>query len=187
MRTETIDSNEILQEAIRRGIVDIEQLADDVNDMKRKEVLSQHPSEIWQNKEGMFLTYVYDKDGKRMIRRRKTREELEDYLVDYYKKLEEEVYLSDLFEKWSSEKLEYGEIQKQSYDRYVSDFHRFFQASLPICRKKVKNITEDDLEAFIKTTIRDEKLSRKSYSGLATLINGMFKYAKRHKYTMSLT
>lgn len=43
----------------------------------------------------------------------------------------------------------------------------------------MKNITEEDLERFIKTTIRDMELTRKAYSGLVTLLNGIFKYGKR--------
>lgn len=185
---ESGDVNDTLQVAISNGIISIEQIASLVNDMKRQEILSHHPYEIWQNKEGMYLTYVYNEDGIRKIRRRKTLKELEDYLVDYYSKLEEIIYISDVFEQWSSEKLEFGEIQKQSYDRYVTDFQRFFKKSLPICQKKFKNITESDLEAFIKTTIVKENLTHKAYTGLATLVKGIFKYGKKHGYTtLSIT
>lgn len=184
----TIDENSLLKEAIKNGIIDFDQIASKVMAMKRKDILSHHPHAIWQNGDGMFLTYVTGQDGKRKIRRRKTQEELEEYLVAFYTELEEEIYVSDVFAQWSSEKLEYGEIQKQSYDRYVTDFHRFFKKSLPICQKKFKNISEDDLEVFIKSTIVKEKLSHKAYSGLATLINGIFKYGKKRGYTtLSIT
>ena len=45
--------------------------------------------------------------------------------------------------------------------------------------KKFKNISELDLESFIKTSIRDLGLTRKAYSGLVTLLNGIFKYGKK--------
>ena len=66
-----------------------------------------------------------------------------------------------------NEKLDYGEIKKQSYDKYCAEFKRFFPRDNFICIKKMKNITEEDLERFIKTTIRDMELTRKAYSGLA--------------------
>jgi len=40
------------------------------------------------------------------------------------------------------------------------------------------------LEDFIKTSIlKEEQLSSKAYSGLRTLLIGIFKYAKKHKYS----
>lgn len=48
---------------------------------------------------------------------------------------------------------------------------------------KFKYITEPILEDFIKTTIHDKKLSAKGWANLRTLINGIFKYAKKQGYT----
>lgn len=174
---------DLLLEAVDNGIIQIDEITASVARMKRKQLLSQHSHEIWQDKNGMFLTYINDENGKRKIRRRKTRKELEDYLVELYKEKEETVYLEDLFKAWSSEKLAYGEIQRQSYERYKDDYKRYFKKSLPICRKKVINITENDLEVFIRTTIKEQDLTRRAYSGLTILIKGMFKYAKKHGYT----
>ena len=147
--------------------------------MKKKEILAQHSQKIWQGLDGNWHTHIIMEDGKRVVRHRKTREELEDYLVDYYKKLEESVYIKDVFWKWMNEKLDYGEIKKQSYDKYCAEFKRFFPRDNFICIKKMKNITEEDLERFIKTTIRDMELTRKAYSGLVTLLNGILSMGKR--------
>ena len=64
-----------------------------------------------------------------------------------------------------------GEIQPQSYDRYCTDFERFFPEKLSICKKCMQNITEEDLTEYIKTTIHEKHLTRKAYSGLSTLIS----------------
>lgn len=48
--------------------------------------------------------------------------------------------------------------------------------------KKIKYITEDDLECFIKTVIAECKLTHKAYSDMRILINGIFKYAKKRVY-----
>ena len=80
-----------------------------------------------------------------------------------------------------SEKLKYGEIEKNTYDRYETDFHRFFNQGFE--DTNIKNISEDILEDFIKTTINKKQLTSKAYSGMRTLIIGIFKYAKKHKYT----
>lgn len=85
----------------------------------------------------------------------------------------------------------YGEIQSQSVNKYKNSYRRFFTENSdaqPIMQKKIKNITEDDLEQFIRTSIVHLSLTQKAYSELRILINGIFKYAKKKKYTeLSIT
>ena len=149
--------------------------------MKREELLKQHPYEIWKSKDGKWYTYLPAQGGGRVLKKRKSKKDLESIIVDYYKN-SKEVLLEDLFQEWASQKLEYGEIQKQTFDRYTTDFHRFFDNS-DIARKDIRKITEDDLELFIRETIRKMGLSNKAYGGLRLLIIGIFKYAKKRKYT----
>lgn len=119
--------------------------------------------------------------GGRVLKKRKSKKDLESIVIDYYKN-NQEVLLEDMFQEWTSQKLEYGEIQKQTFDRYTTDFHRFFDHS-DIASKDIRKITEDDLELFIRETIRKQNLSNKAYGGLRLLIIGIFKYAKKRKYT----
>ena len=69
-----MDIQDVLREAVNNGILRVDEIAASVERMKRDQLLSQHSREIWQDKNGMFLAYIYDEDGKRKIRRRKTRE-----------------------------------------------------------------------------------------------------------------
>jgi len=149
--------------------------------MKREELLKQHSYEIWQSKDGKWYTYLPAQNGGRILKKRKSKRDLENIIIDYYKN-QKEILLQDVFQEWISQKLEYGEIQKQTYDRYTTDFHRFFN-NADIVRKDIRKITEDDLEIFVRETIRNLALSNKSYSGLRLLIIGIFKYAKKRKYT----
>lgn len=149
--------------------------------MRREELLKQHPYEIWQSKDGKWYTYLPTQGGGRVLKKRKSKKDLENIVIDYYKN-NQEVRLEDLFQEWAAQKLEYGEIQKQTFDRYTTDFHRFFDHS-DIANKDIRKITEDDLELFIRETIRKQSLSNKAYGGLRLLIIGIFKYAKKRKYT----
>ena len=178
-QTNVSDKKEILQYAVDSGIINLESIKNVVDDMTKKEILAQHKYAIVQGSDGRWSTRVPLDDGTSAVRHRKTREELEDYLVNYYKELKKSIYIKDVFWKWMNEKLDYGEIKKQSYDKYCAEFKRFFTKDSFICIKKMKNITEEDLEHFIKTTIRDMELTRKAYSGLVTLLNGIFKYGKK--------
>ena len=78
-----MDIQDVLREAVNNGILRVDEIAASVERMKREQLLSQHSREIWQDKKGMYLTYIYDENGKRKIRRRKTKEELENYLVKH--------------------------------------------------------------------------------------------------------
>ena len=182
MKKDFLDQ-EIFQYALTHGIINENELSRSVEDMKRKQIISSHPYSIWQNEAGLWCTHIRDINGKKKIRRRKTKEELLDFIVHHYRELEEKIYIKDLFEEWSEKKLRYGEISKQSYDKYCSEFKRFFTPDKKICKKQVKQITELDLEDFIKSTIHDMSLTRKAYSNLSLLINGIFKYAKKKKLT----
>ena len=181
----SLSKEEILQKALQAGIIDFDMLGQRVENMTREQILKNHPYKSWQNKDGIWLTYLPDKTKKykRAFLKRKTEEELQDAVVKFYQKQKEEIYIRNVFKEWSESKLKYGEIKKQSYDRYCTDFERFFPQNLSICRKKMKNISEADLTDFIKSTIHEKKLTRKSYSGLRTLLNGIFKYGKLKGYT----
>ena len=174
-------ANEILQFIIQSGIINFNDVQNNMEDMKKKELLAKHPYKIWQGKDGEWYTYLPRQGNGRVLKKRKSKSDLENIIINYYKE-QREILLCDIFQEWSSQKLEYGEIQKQTYDRYKTDFHRFFDKS-DIAEKDIRKITEDDLELFIRETIRRKGLSNKAYGGLRLLIIGIFKYAKKKKLT----
>ena len=51
-------SNDILQFIISNGIIDINDVRNCMEDMKKEELLKQHPYEIWQSKDGKWYTYL---------------------------------------------------------------------------------------------------------------------------------
>lgn len=173
--------NEVLRFIISNGMIDIDDVQNHMETMKREELLKQHPYEIWQSKEGKWYTYLPAQGGGRTLKKRKSKRDLENIVIDYYKN-KKEILLKDVFQEWLLQKLEYEEIQKQTSDRYTTDFHRFFDNS-DIAQKDIRKITEEDLETFIREVIKNMKLSNKAYSGLRLLILGIFKYAKKRKYT----
>ncbi len=177
------DGNEILQFIINNGMIDISDVQDSMETMKREELLKKHPYKIWQGKDGKWYTYLPDeskKDGRRLVKRGE-KKSLEDIVSGYWKRFGEIHTLKSTFYEWADEKLRYGEIEKNTYDRYETDFHRFFNDGFE--DTNIKNITEDELEDFIKSTINRKKLTSKAYSGMRTLIIGIFKYAKKYKYS----
>ena len=183
MKLDNITDKEILNFALDNGIIDIDTLKEKIEMNERKKYLKMHKNKIWQSQNGKWNTYVDDSENKKRRRIKKsTYESLEDAIIMHYKGQVHDITVKELFYEWVTKKLEYGEIQKQTYDRYEFDFNRFFGNS-NLLNSKVKYISEDDLEDFIRKTINIMHLSSKGWSNLRTLINGMFKYARKNGYS----
>ena len=179
-----LSDNEILNYALQNGIIDINTIQTQIEMNERKRYLEMHNYNVWKGNDGNYHTYLPDatkKNGRRHIKK-STEKSLQDTIVDYYKNDEEEPCMESVFYEWLDRKLAFGEIEKQTYERYEVDFKRFFKDT-KIANIKFRYITEFDLEEFIKISIHKKKLTAKAYSNMKTLINGIFKYAKKRGYT----
>lgn len=164
--------------AVAQGIIDLTLISAEVEDMRNKDYFNKHNYKIWQGDKGYWYTYLDGVDGKRKQIKRKEYSDLEKAIIEYYKN--NEPTFEECFNVWSKDKLNHGEIQPQSYDRYKADYKRFLTK---FGKNKIKDITDDKLYDFILDTIHEENLTAKGWSGLRTLILGTFKYAKRKHYT----
>lgn len=176
------DEEEILKYAIENGMINLDTVQKAIEMNERKKYLEMHTYSVWCGKDNLWHTYLPSKEKGRIHKKRKTKKEIEDVIIEYYKALEQEPYLNKVFYLWADEKLELGEICKGTYDRYENDFKRFFEKS-ELYNKKINHITEDDLERFVRKTIAEQKLSAKAYANLRTIVIGIFKYSKKKKYT----
>ena len=127
----------------------------------------------------MWYTYLADGNGRRLVKR-KTRELVEDVICQNYE--DNELTVSDSFDLWISEKKQYNEIQQSTLDRYSANFKRFF-TDTRLKSRKIRTVTENDLETFIKDRIATHNLTAKAYGGLRTIIIGTWSYAKKHNST----
>lgn len=186
-----LTDKELLNYVLENGIISRDDVQKQIEMNERKKYLKAHNNEIWQGKDKKWYTYLPDEStssGRKLLKR-STQESLENGIVEHYKKLANEPLVKTVFKEWVDQKLEYHEIKKQSYDKYNDNFARFFtNEAYHMADKKIKYITEDDLECFIKTVIAECKLTQKAYSDMRILINGIFKYAKKKGYTnLSIT
>lgn len=172
----------LLQNAATHGIIDLSNMREQLIRKERKELLKQHKFAIWQGQKGGWYTYLPDDVRGRIQHKRKDRDSLEKLIVDFYRITETKIYIREVFDNWLTEKMDFNEISDATYDKYRCDYKRYFENS-NIEKKVIGKITEEDLENFIRKTISYYSLTRKGYSGLRTLILGIFKYAKKRKYT----
>lgn len=191
MNESSLSDSEMLKYVIDNGIIDMSTIQKQIEMNERKKYFEQHEYKIWKGSNNKYYTYLPDEKSKRGIRllKRTTEEALNDAIIEYYKSKSEEPTVKYVFDAWINEKLSYGEIQKQSYDKYQNNYIRFFESdSFKMSDRKIRYIDEETLETFIKTIISEQNLSQKAYSDMRILINGIFKYAKKHGYTnLSIT
>lgn len=180
------EENEILNFAVTHGILNVDTIRQQIEMDKRKKYLDMHEQAIWQGSDGKWKTHVNHEEKGRIVISRVSKKALLDYLYEFYKSKETEPTIQFVFDDWVESKLRYGEIRQQSYDRYKTDFERYFvnnNSFNNFNKKKICKISEDMLEDFIKTTIVRMELTQKAYANFRILINGIFKRAKKLEAT----
>lgn len=170
--------DDMLKYLIESGKVDIEELKLEMQMNERKKFLDQHIFKIWQGTNGKWYTYLPDNTKGRVQKQRNTRKEIEDLVIKYYREEEENPTIKDIFNKWIDRKINNQEIEESTYTRYKNDFDRCFGN---FGKRKIRNITELDIEDFLKSCVREKQMTRKAYANVRTLIYGIFRYAKKSR------
>lgn len=179
-----INCDEVLKYLVEHNKIDVVDTQMQIEKMKNEKYLNMHNHKVWQGNNGKWYTYL-DDDSKRgySLKVRNEKEDVEKLICRYYRDKEDDPYIDEVFHDWNNQRLQYGEISKQSHSRYLNDYKRFFTKDCLICQKKIRLITENDLEEFIKTAIQKYEMTAKTFSGMRTIMLGVFKHAKRKKYT----
>lgn len=176
-----MDKFEALNFALENGMIDLDTIQMQIEMNERKKYLEMHNYKVWQGKNGLWYTRV-DEIGGTKLKKRKTKKEIEDLIVELYKGEHVEPTVNNIFNLWIEEKYTLNEIAKSCYDRYMCDYNRFMKDS-DFGNSKIRYVTEIDIEYFIRNTISKFNLTSKAYSGLRTILKGTFRYAKQHGNT----
>ena len=177
-----MDGNDILTYLLESGTIDLTTITQKMNMRKKEKYLEKHSYKIWQGENGSWYTFLPDKFKGRRLVKRVNKEDLELLIIQHYEEEERNPMYKTVFEEWSKEKLQFDEICKGTYDRYCNEYKRFFGGT-EFERFRIRNITEQDIDKFIRETIAKHELTRKGYTNFRTLIMGPFKHAKKLGYT----
>ncbi len=168
--------NNLLKYIEENSIIDLTYVQEKMEMQEREEILRKHPYAIWEDKGGIWHTYLPDKEKGRISRKRKSKEEIESVVIQYWREQDETV--KTLFDEWMATKLQRGEISEATRDRYSRQFEQCFG---DFANRNVKSISEYDIEEFILNTIHECELTQKGFSNFRTLIYGIFRLAKKKK------
>lgn len=77
---------ELLKYAIENGMINAALVREKINMQRRKGLLEKHPFKIGEGIDGLWNTYLPDEDKGRIRKRKRTREELEDTIIEFWEK-----------------------------------------------------------------------------------------------------
>lgn len=179
----TVNKISLLNEAVWRGIIDIDDLECQISNVKDKEYLEQHEFKIWQGKNEYWYTRIVENGSKKLVKKR-TRDAIEKAVIEYQKAKdpEHDPTFKQVYESWVEDKQKYKEVKDNSLLRYRDDYRRYFNGTA-FEQMKVKDIDDLILDDFVRDTIGKFELTSKAYSCFRTIVIGVLKHAKRKRYT----
>jgi integrase len=169
---------EMLKYALENGMIDKAQLAEKIEMQKRKEILQQHIYSIYEGKDGKWYTYLPSDDGKRKKIKRTSREDIESVVVQFYKdKAEKESpkTFNDAYKHWRS--VQDTLVTDNSISKYETDYKRYFDGK-EFSKRPIKSLTEEVIQVFIVTTVKEQKLCKKACKTLFGYIRRSIKSAR---------
>ncbi len=147
---------------------------------------NKHNHKVWTGKNGRTLTYIDTPDGKRQLVSKKNDEEMAKFLSEIDYKLppithkDNQETIQSLAKTIYDDKLRFGEIENSSYDKFKSNYKRFFVNGVKdYSQVSISDISELDLEYFIKSTINHYSMTQKAFRDFKSMIREIFRFAKR--------
>ena len=146
--------------------------------MQRDKYLSNHPYSVWQDKQGKWCTYL-PKEGhrsNRMLYKRKTKEELEDLIVQYWRDKEENPTLREIFDDYNKHREEIKRVQPSTILRDTKRFERYYS---DFGNQRILDLTPRDIQDFLEKLVAKWGLTAKEFSNVKGITKGFLKRAKR--------
>ena len=177
----SLSPKETLDFLCRNGMIDMDDVQEQIVDSERKSILKAHPYAISHGKDGRWRTWVPDKkakDGRKKIAK-STREKLEEAIVCYYLENDKDLQrkrmtLRELYPKW----IEYKRLHsaETTIPRVESDWKKFYEND-PIVDKRIRELTKLELDEWIHAKIREHDMTKNIYFNMSLIIRQCLDYA----------
>ena len=173
---------EILNDAIKSGIINVSVVQDKLEMIKKEEILKNHTYDIWMGSNGYWYTYLpqdsYSEKRKQI--RRKDKSRLEDAIVDFYnlhnkKEQRKKITLRTLYPEW----LKYKSLHTAataSIRRIDNDWHKYYLND-PLIDIPIPELDRLTLDQWIHTKIKKYELTEKAYYNMSIILRQSLIYA----------
>lgn len=183
-----LSDKELLNFAIENGIIDTNTIRKQIEMNERKKYLNMQKYDIWQGKNGLWYTYLPDeKNGRRLIKR-KTKEAIENCIIDFWKESEQKdiskikkITLNMIFPEWLAFKAKH--TNSTSYiKRITADWARFYQNDKDFINMPISSMEPVFLDEWAHDMIKKYKMTKKIYYNMSIILRQCLDYAVSKKY-----
>ena len=172
-----MEEHELLKYALEHGMINVSYVQEQIKMNEREEFLKKHPYRIWEGKDGKWRTYLPYKENRKMVKRTK-KEDVENAIVEYWKSELENPTVKDVFTEWNDRRKELQKISDSTHLRNKQIFNRHYA---DFGERKIKNVSQEDIENFLEEQIPKFNLTSKAFSNLKSITKGFLKRAKKRK------
>lgn len=173
-----------MQYLVKNSIINLDDVRESMKKKEREELLAMHEYAIFQGKDGRWKTTIKDDtkaSGRRQLAK-SDKEELENILVEHYRKLKKEnalkndVTLKSIYSLWlQSRKLEVNSIG--TVKKNDQDWRRYYLND-KIIDKPLSTLSVQELKDWAHKKINDHNFNKREYYNMAIIIKQCFAYAK---------
>ena len=165
-----------LKYLIDSGIIDVPNIQSIIEMKKRQELLNSHPYKIWMGSNGKWYTYLPDEEKGRVLKKKSTRKDIEDVVIQYQESVMSNPTIDELFTEWNDHRRDIGRIAKSSHTRLRQVYDRHFKE---FGKRRVASVKENEWIDFLEAQVFEHNLSSKAFASLKSVVKGMLKWAKR--------
>ena len=165
-----------LKYLIDSGIIDVPNIQSIIEMRQKQELLKNHPYKIWCGSNGKWYTYLPDEEKGRILKKKSTRKDIEDVIIQYQESVMSNPTIDDLFTEWNDHRRDIGRIAKSSHTRLRQVYDRHFKE---FGKRRIANVKENEWIDFLEAQVFEHNLSSKAFASLKSVVRGMLKWAKR--------
>lgn len=154
--------------------IDVAHIQATIMSRKNKKYLNMHPYAISKYSNGYWATYLPMPDGKRKKVAKRSKKEVTDIVVDFWKEQEKRLTIADLFAKWNDGRLYEELISHRTYDRYCDAFKRHYAENH---MKVITDVTIEGVLQFLKEEKKEKQLDKKAFDMLKVTVVGILETA----------
>ena len=136
------------------------------------------PKEIQTGKyKGEWYIELPNKD-KRTKKRKKTKKEIEDLIIDFMEDYDNNPTLQELFDEHIAKQITIGNIKPKSKNNYRQVFKRHFKV---FGEKRIKNVTAKDFKQFLEEQVSSQNLKKHAFDDLKLVTKKILKQADQEE------
>ena len=178
-------THEELQFGIDNGILDADEIHSRFEMSKRQDTVNRfieefgyQPKEIQTGKyKGEWYIELPNKD-KRTKKRKKTKKEIEDLIIDFMEDYDNNPTLQELFDEHIAKQITIGNIKPKSKNNYRQVFERHFKV---FGEKRIKNVTAKDFKQFLEEQVSSQNLKKHAFDDLKLVTKKILKQADQEE------